>query len=347
VVFRWPVLAWLAGLGVIVIAAVTSGYSPWHEATWLRSDSFNYLDIAEHGYHISRCRVGWCGDAAWFPAYPLLIAGLHVVGVPYAVAGIAIAWIAGLATLVLLWRWYLEGRAAVLALAAFAPGLVYLYAVFPLSLLCLCGIVFVHELGKRRHVAAGIAAAAAAATYPLGIIAVVVIAGGRAIRDRRALAVIGPALVADAVFVLVQRLQTGRWTAYFDMTSNYHGGFHDPLRLPWNSLRAITHASNPLAFSLAPEWQVLVATVLLALAIVFTVRRETREGAAFLGWCVVAWLVPLTQMNQAFWRSEAALALLAPLAVRWPRGLTWAASAALAVTGYALARVFFTNELSG
>ena len=41
----------------------------------------------------------WCGNAAWFPGYPLLLAGLHVFGLPILGTGIAVSWIFSAAAL--------------------------------------------------------------------------------------------------------------------------------------------------------------------------------------------------------------------------------------------------------
>jgi hypothetical protein len=354
-----PLGAWLAGAALLCAAALATGHEPLVASTWARSDSVHYEAIARHGYELHHCapgegmnaRVEWCGDTAWFPGYPLLLAGAAALGLPLEPAGIAISWLAAAATLVLLWRWFLPRRFGPLACAAFAPGVVYLYAIFPLSLLTLAVLVFLRYLDRDERVA-GCAGAVAALAYPLGLVLVPVVAlvhvwqrrRSRALM-RRALVLAGPAVAAGIALLVAQRLQTGRWTAYFDIANSY-GGLHDPVTTITDWLTVLRHAANPFDYALVPVWQLLLVTVLLAVAAVATAvtRRGARE-AVLLVWCVGVWFVPLVQSHQSLWRSEAALVLLAPLLALLPRALVWTAAAALVVAGYGVAHEFFAGTL--
>jgi hypothetical protein len=352
---RWlpPVGAWAAALALLCGAAVATGHDPWHAATWSRFDSLYYEAIARHGYEVHRCVAAdgapkWCGDAAWFPAYPLLLAAASAVGMPLVAAGVAISWALAAVTVVLVWRWFLPPRAGPLACAAFAPGLVYLYAVFPLSLLTASGVVFLRYLDRRRSVA-GAAGAVTALAYPVGMAVVPIVAVVSAVQRRReeapvarAAVLAGPAVVAGLLLVLVQRLQTGTWTAYADVAGSY-GGLHDPETSATDLVHVLVHSSNPFAYALAPAWQFIVVTVLLALSVVAAIRRRT--GAALVAWCVGVWFVPLLQTQQSLWRSEAGLVLLAPLLALLPRRLVWAAAAAFVVLAYGVAHEFFAGTL--
>jgi hypothetical protein len=347
-----PLGAWAAAAALLCGAAVATGNDPLHATTWARWDSVYYEGIARHGYQLHRCapwegmnlQQQWCGNTAWFPAYPLLLAAAAAVGLPLQASGVVISWLAAAATLVLVWRWFVPRRLAPLACAALAPGVVYLYAVFPLSLLTLAGAVFLHYLDRRPWVA-GAAGAVAALAYPLGMALVPIVAVVAAVRRRRparAIVLAGPAVVAGLLLVLVQRLQTGRWTAYADVAGSY-GGLHDPLTSITDLLTVLWHASNPFGYALASTWQFLFVTVLVAVAVAAAVRR--RRGAAVAAWCLGAWFVPLLQTGQSLWRSEAVLVLLAPLLVLLPRRLVWVAAAALLVLDYAVAHEFFAGTL--
>lgn len=353
-----PVLAWLAGGALLCAAAAATGHDPLHSATWAHSDSFLYEAIARHGYEVHHCAPGegmnshvvWCGNTAWFPGYPLLLAAVNAVGLPLAPAAVVISWLAAAATLVLLWRWFLRPRGATLAYAGFAPGLVYLYAIFPLSLLTLAAVVFLRQLDRDRRVAAG-AGVVAALAYPLGLALVPIVAVVRAVQTRRSrppvryvIAVAGPAVLAGAGFVLAQRLQTGRWTAYFDVANSY-GGLHDPITSITDWAKVLWSASNPFDYSLVPVWQFFFVTVLLAVVTVLTIRARRSEDAVILAWCIGVWFVPLLQSHQSLWRSEAALVLLAPLLRLLPRRLTWAVAAVLVVAGFGVAHEFFAGTL--
>jgi Gpi18-like mannosyltransferase len=360
VVGEWvpPLAAWLAAAALLCAAAAATGHDPFAASTWARFDSGNYESIARHGYDLHRCapREGpsdharWCGNTAWFPAYPLVLAVAGAIGLPLEPAGVAISWLAAAATLVLLWRWFLRRRVDALACAAFAPGVVYLYAVYPMSFFALSSVVFVRLLERRRSYA-GLVGAVAALAYPIGMVLVPAVAlvhasraqGARA-RVTRSVLLAGPAVAAGLALLVAQRLQTGSWTAYFDVADNY-GGLHEPAATWWTWLRVLWHSSGPFGYTLAPVWQLVLVTILLVAVVAVVATRLDLRDAALLLWCVGVWLVPLLQPGQSLWRSETALVLITPLLARLPRPLAWTAAVALAVVGFALAHGFFAGTL--
>jgi hypothetical protein len=352
-----PLAAWAAAAALLCVAAAVTGHDPLAASSWARWDSTYYNEIARHGYQLHRCAPGeglnararWCGNTAWFPGYPLLIAAVAALGVPLLAAGVVTSWVLTAATLVLLWRWFLPRQAAPLACAAFAPGFVYLYSVFPLSLLTLAGVVFLRHLGRNDRLA-GLAGAAAAVAYPLGMALVPIVALADVRHRRRPHPILrlvilaGPVVIAATALLAVQRLQTGRWTAYFDVAREY-GGLHDPLTTITDWLTVLWRSSGPFGYSLAPVWQLIFVTVLLAaVAIVVTRHRGIRE-IVLLVWCIGVWFVPLMQSQQSLWRSEAALVLLAPLTALLPRPVAWTAAGGLIVLGWAVAHEFFAGTL--
>jgi hypothetical protein len=160
----------------------------------------------------------------------------------------------------------------------------------------------------------------------------------------RVFLLVAPAVVAVATLVAVQRSETGRWTAYFDVASEY-GGLHDPVTTITDWVRVLWQSSGPLGYTLAPIWQLLFVTVLLAATVVAAIRRRGFRDTDLLVWCLAVWLVPLVQSRQSLWRSEAALVLLAPLVTLLPRRAVWAAIVALVALGWALAHEFFAGTL--
>jgi Gpi18-like mannosyltransferase len=164
---------------VVTVAAVL-GYNPLDSSTWSRWDSGLYEDIARDGYALLPCEEEpqkWCGDAGWFPLYSWVVGVLHQLGLPLRGTAVVVSWLFAGATIVLLWATFLERRtgaaaAAALFYAAFSPGQIYHYAVFPLSLLAFATVACLWLLYRERAVAAGVAGAVAALSYPAGVLLV-------------------------------------------------------------------------------------------------------------------------------------------------------------------------------
>jgi hypothetical protein len=357
-----PLVAWLGALGLLLLVAALSGFSPWHAGTWARWDSALYEDIARHGYTLVRCPTdadpdAWCGNAGWFPGYPWIVAGLSAPGLPVAGVAVAVSWLFAGATLVLLWFTFLEARltwgsAAVLAYAACAPGLIYDYAIYPLSMLAFFTVAYLWCLYRGRWLLAGAAGAAAVLAYPIGlvlpVVAVVWIAltvdrgRGRAIVS----SVAGPAL-AVLVLSVVQRVETGRWDAYLKVQAKYGHGLHEPLGQIWNALVPLTRG-EPFTRANAPALQtLLVSAVLLAALVQLAVRRReaTRLDGLIALWAVTAWVLPLTAAHLSIWRSEAALLPLALLVGRMPRPVSIGFAAAAAVVAVPVAVLYLHGRL--
>jgi hypothetical protein len=376
-----PVAVWIAALGALWAIALAHGHDPWHAATWSRWDSAHYAEIADHGYALHRCDTSWCGNTAWLPGYPLLMAGLHVLGVPLLTAGVALAWLCNGAVLVTLWHLFLRELRPFAAwggllFAGWAPGQVYDYAVYPLSLLVLLSVAYLHVLRQRRWILAGLAGAGAAATYPLGVAlaltgpAWILLTVGRG-RVRAIATACLPVAVGVAAVIAAQRIQTGRWTAYFDVERTYEHGLHDPFGAITNAV-ILWHRTQSLEPENVKGLQTLVVSAIL-LAVVAHAARRVRNGKSgarhgrgpcqapeargrgschvpeatnlFVIWALVTWAVPLTQGNISVQRSQAALAPLAVLVARLPRPLLLVAVAAVVALSEPVARLYFDGRL--
>jgi hypothetical protein len=354
-----PIVVWAGALASLVAVALATGHDPWQAGTWARWDSGHYVEIARNGYEIHRCdsATGWCGDTAWLPAYPGLMAALHVLGVPYLVAGVAIAATCSAAALFLLWGLFLRELptpAAVggLLFAGFAPGLVYGYAVYPLSLLVVCSIAFLHFMRDGRWVAAGLAAASATLAYPLGAALSLVALGWLALTLRRdrlrtAATCCGPSVLAFLALLATQRIQTGRWSAYFDVERTYDHGLHDPLGAVTNAVRLWSRTQTLQSENIKALQTLFVSAVVVAVVAhaILRYRRLTRVDLLFCIWAVVTWAVPLTQGNISTQRSQAALVPIAVLVARLPRPLLATAVLLTAAISIPLAWVYFQGSL--
>jgi hypothetical protein len=344
-----PVAAWLAVSGGVLAVSAHEGWPPFAVTrTWVRWDSVRYLSIARSGYDLFPCRPPtyapgtWCGNAGWFPAYPWIAGGLERLHLPLAASALALSWLALLGTLVLLWREFLVGRRRLagligLAYAALAPGLVYDYAVFPLSMLCLFTVASFALLQRGRWLAAGVAGALAALSYPVGLAfapaSLVWLLAQRGLpvaeRLRRSALVALPTPAAVALFALDQRAETGRWNAYLLVQQKYGHGLEDPFAALLSDAEGVVHGS---AFHLsgAPALQsLLVALVLVCVLADRLLRRVPAASvpAASLDtlialWALAAWLVPHVWANVSVYRGEAALLPVAVLVARLPRPLS-------------------------
>lgn len=316
-------------------SAAALGYDPFDSATWSRWDSTLYEGIARDGYDLVRCPPGtdlpgWCGNAGWFPAYSWLVGGLHVVGLPLRGSAVVLSWAFAAATIFLLWATFLERRTgiavvAALAFAAFTPGVVYHYAVFPLSLLALATVGCLWLLVRQRWLPAGLSGAVAVLSYPLGLVLVPVsliwILAERAVtareRIRRVALSTGPMLGALVIFAVDLHLETGRWDAYQLVQEKYGHEWQSPLAATWHALTTVSYAGG-VAISAQTA---LVTVAVVAVLVHAVVRRRTldRTDGLLLLWAAATWLVPLSQSVVALQRAQAALLPLAVLVARLPR----------------------------
>jgi hypothetical protein len=349
-----PVLAWVGATAVVLGTSLANGWAPFAPiATWSRWDSAHYLSIAKSGYNLIACSQvrppvagTWCGNAGWFPAYPWIVGGLHLLGLPLAGTALAVSWLCCLGTLIVLWRAFLADRpslaaAVALCYAALAPGLVYNYGDYPLSLASFCAVVSLALLQRRRWLAAGIAAAVAALAYPIGL--AVAPAGalwllsdrGVAVceRLRRLLLVLGPWLAGLGMFALGQRLSTGRWDAYLLVQQKYGHELRDPLTALSSAFHAFVHSpfvAGPSFASLdrfasATSLQTLLVFVVIVCVLVeLVVRRgaSVRADALIAIWAILAWLLVYTASQVHTYRSEVALLPVAVLVRRLPLPLS-------------------------
>jgi hypothetical protein len=357
-----PLAGWAAALGGLWSIAFAAGYDPFRPRTWARWDSALYLDIARNGYDLFRCPASygprtWCGDAAWFPGYPWLLRGSHALGAPLLPTALILSWLLAGATLVLLWNTFLgrrieAGALVALVYAAWAPGQIYDYAVFPLSLLAFCTVAHLWLLHRGRWRTAGVAGAAAVLAYPIGIVLIVVSAVWAALEARRgrvrALAsTLLPMVVALLAIAAVQRAETGSWVAFFRVQRKYGHGLHDPLGLTWNSIVGLFRGGAPTRAD-APAAQTLLVTVVLgATLLMVALRRRQRTSLDVLLalWAIATWALPLGQANVSLHRSQAALLPISALVSRLPRWSAVTVTAVAVALSVPIALLFFHGRL--
>jgi hypothetical protein len=344
-----------------VIAAAT-GFNPLHSTTWSRWDSWRYEQIAAGGYDLHRCPPPrsdrWCGNAGWFPAYPWLVGGLYLLGLPLLGTAVVVSWLFAAATLVVLWNTFFGRRVSLLAVgallyAAWAPGQIYHYAIFPLSMLAFFTTAYLWLLHRGRHVAAGLAGAAAALAYPLGVplifVSAVWLVADRATplaeRLRRIAFASGLPLCAFALFLVDQRLETGRWNAYFLM---HKQKLQDPFATTWHALHPLLHGS-PYDLVKGPAIQTAIVTAVLAAVIVdVAVRRRrarNRLDGLLLLWAATTWFVTMSISYLTLPRAQAPLLPLAVLVRRLPWPLVFVFLATAFLVSLAIEKLFLHGVL--
>jgi hypothetical protein len=360
-----PLLIWAAAATTVVACAAAFGYHPFNSGTWSRWDSFQYLRVADDGYDLSRCTdtytpADWCGDAGWFPAYPWLARGLHGLGLPLRGGAAVVSWIFAVATLVLLWNTFFRRRTGVaiiggLVYAAWAPGQIYDYAVFPLSMLAFFTVLHLWLLQRGRYVGAGLAGAVGALSYPLGVLLVPVSAlwllWQRSVplaeRARQMAWASGLALLGVVVLVVDQQLETGHWNAYLLIQDHYHHNLQNPIAATRDALRPLLHGS-PFELAQAPALQTLLVTVAFAAVLVqWALRRQVVDAAddLVLLWAVATWALPLSQAAVSVQRSQAALLPLAVLVRRLPKPLLVALILAAIPVAVAMEKLFLEGKI--
>ena len=330
-------LVWAGTAAAIAIAAAAFGYDPFDSATWARWDSVHYETIARHGYDLEHCSgtytpADWCGNAGWFPAYPWLVGTLHRIGLPLRGTAVVVSWLFAAATLVLLWRTFLRRGARVPALgalvyAAWAPGQIYHYAVFPLSMLAFFTVAHLWLVQRGHYAGAGLTGVVAVLTYPLGLVLVPVTtlwlladrSVGVAERLRRIAWAGGVPLLGALALALDQKLETGHWDAYLLVQEKYGHHLQNPVAATRDALEPLVHGL-PFDLTDAPALQTALVTAALAAVLVSAAlgRRERGDGL-LLSWAVLTWAVPLGQAAVSLPRSQAALLPLAILVRRLPR----------------------------
>ncbi|OLB78875.1 MAG: hypothetical protein AUI14_11840 [Actinobacteria bacterium 13_2_20CM_2_71_6] len=217
---------------------------------------------------------------AFFPAYPMLIRGVHALGVEVGIAALSVSWLSGAVAAALL---YLFG--AELKDRRFGLALVVLFAAQPMSIVLSMGyseglfsvlvIGMFYAAYHRAFLTAGLLGLGAALTRPTGLAAAVglAVAAVLAIHARtvpRWRAVVGALLALAGVpaYLLWVANRVGDLNAWFTIQTAGWGTTFDWGSSTWNFLYVAFHQGN--------GWVQVSVALILVTAIVATVLAIRR-----------------------------------------------------------------------
>jgi hypothetical protein len=373
-----PLVAFVLATALLWVVAARTGYPPREATTWARWDSGQYVSIATRGYYTVECTSRMvppdappgpqlCGNTGWFPLYPWAMRAVSKLGLSVVQAGVLLAALFHLLSLVLVWALVREpghpSRFLVLLLAAVFPGVVYQHAVFPVSMMTFFTIGFLYLLGTGRWIRAGVSGAAAAASYISGVLlapvapVVAILTVGWWPGWRTALRSGITAVIVAAGFVgvlIVQYLAVGIWGAYFQSTRKYGVGIQNPVP---NFVRTVSPFVEQLRGMPVPRRQYIEAVQTLAVAgivvliVAATLAPLIRGQLSSTDWAVLVttiglWIFPhVSGVAASQYRSEALLLPCVLLARRLPLALQAGLVAVSIAVLWIMAPGFFTGLL--
>lgn len=297
---------------------------------WSRWDAALFRRVAEFGYTDPRTEPH---ATAFFPLFPLLMKGLHGVGIPWVGAGLLISTAATIVATAFLYRLADEeiggdaGRNAVLYLSFF-PTAVFLVAPYSEALF-LAGAVPAFFYARRARwelvalpAAVAVASRAAGAFVLFGLLLEFV--RGRNFRMRPA-ARASAALAAGALPLLVyaaylERVKGDAFYFFTDQRLGWYREFTGPLESLRATFDAVLNEGNPANWRFAWAVEIVAAAAGVAF-VVWAVARREWGFAGFMGATLAAlvtstWYFSIPRMLVSFF--PVAL-LLARVTARNPR----------------------------
>jgi len=352
--FLPPIVVFLLHRGLLATIAWICGYAPFDPASYSRWDSSFYLDIAARGYvPIHPCppeshypATAWCGNAGWFPGFPLV---LRLTGLAPDAAAFVLCAAAELGSLLLLSR-YIDDDSqwSALGFAGFFPGNVYFAALFPISPFLFAVLTCLGATWSRRYSLAAAAGAFAAMCHPTGILTAGVLLSWAVVRRRWAAIFVAAAVAAGfGVVLLIMHHDAGGWDAYFKVQAKY--GYHigPVMDVLLAHLKPLVNQRYRDMRGVVTAFQTLACLVLVASA-AYRARSYAASDRELLALIYVAiyWLAPLALGgNLALYRSEALLLPAVLLVPGLPRATRIALLIATTVLTIPMAILFFRGVL--
>ncbi len=298
-------------VGMLLVAGALAHVQ--HKAIQLyltRWDSAWYLAAARTGYpHLIRSGVGKPAQSTlgFFPLLPLVIrVGVDVTGLSYVRVGLVATFIAGLVAAVLIWwlvypTWGRSGASGGTALVFFSPGAFVLSEVYTEGLLIALVAGVLLALRGRHWLTAGVLAALATATEPLGIAAILpcVVAAVYAIRLRgQWRSLLAPLLspLGVAAFFCFLWVRTGNPLAWYVTQRRgwQAGGMGSAI---YHEVTGLIHTGLS-----HPDYVVKLSSLFTAIVFMAFFLRRPRDPAAVAYVFAVLFLAILSPITGVSWR---------------------------------------------
>jgi hypothetical protein len=355
-----PLAALVLAEALLWTIAFARGSDPRLGPTWVRWDSYRYVEIARGGY-VEVAEDPNSSNTGWFPGFPMVMRlASDALPTTPARAGRWASLLFELGTLTLVWTRLLPAasflhRWLALLCAAFFPGWFYRHAVFPMSMTAFFNTAALTLAGASSFLAAGLSGAVSAFSYPTGFLVAAGIAVAAALRRGRTAAerlrdlCAGPGLAVVGLLAVAGLLQirVGHWDAFLVYQRRFGNTLHEPLSV------FLDHARPLLQGAVEPRalvaFQTLLVTLLLLLAAWLAWRDRTSRLPTDLPLLVHAaavWVfVNGTGPNVSVYRQAAVLVGLTPLLARLPTPALAALLAVFVALGAGMAELFFSNAL--
>jgi len=312
---------------------------------WDRWDVDWYRSIAVEGYGAA----GHENNIAFPPGFPILLRGLHALGMDIVLAGLAISLVAGLAAVIALDRLARErgGRAPYATVAwVAAPMAVFLAAPYSETLFAAFAFWAWYLATRNTWVWAGVMAGFATLVRVNGLflaVGLVVLLVTRYRSSwRRGLALALPFLAAGGFVVYLHAL-TGSWTAWTDAErlgwGREFGSPLDAARTTWEMA-----TSNGVSASFAVQyWIELVAMPIIVVFVILLLVRRMWGEAVFVALTGVA-----LATSTLFYSAPRSLLTLFPIWVIlgvWMSRHRWVAITYVSISGplMVVGTIAFTN----
>jgi hypothetical protein len=320
-------------------------------------DSSIYLWIANSGYTLTRCsgppfpKGSWCGNTAWQPLYPWMIKVVSLVGISQTAAAEILTQVFALGVLVLVWQFARRSRHAhlIVVLAAVFPGAVYLYTIYPVSLVIFLSLLLFKLLEQRRYAWAMVPAFLIPLGYSsagaiIGVVGLWWLVFRRLDEWKKGALVVGASVAGYLTFLAVMRITVGNWRAEFLSSAKYGIGLHNPastlVTLVTTEGRGTSSLLQTNQTLITPLQTALVLAMLGLMTYVVWKHRRALSVSDQLIACYgyVFWLVPLfIGLGVSAYRTNALLVPIAILFRYLPRPLIIALIVLAAPLAYFLA----------